>query len=67
MKKRIVSLMITAAMLLPVAGCGGNKKNADTGDFGKAPVVRFAVMNSYEKALGASGDNALDNPYTRYI
>ena len=67
MKKRIISVMLAAAMILPVAGCGGKKNNAGSGDFENAPVVRFAVMNSYEKALGASGDNALDNPYIRYI
>ena len=67
MKKRIMSLMLTTSMVLPIAGCGGNKKNAGADDFGKAPVVRFAVMNAYEKALGASGDNAMDNPYIRYI
>ncbi len=67
MKKRVIALITAAIMVLPFAGCGEKKQSNGSDDFNNAPVVRFAVRNAYEKALGATGDDVMDNPYIRYI
>ena len=67
MKKRVVSLLIAAIMIFALVGCGGGGTSSAPEDFDNAPVIRFAVMNSYEKKLGAAGDDPFDNPYIRYI
>lgn len=68
MKKRIVAFALAAVSCLSLASCGEKKSGKMGGDsFETAPVVYFAVKNTFEKRIGKAGDDYKDNPYTRYI
>ncbi|MBP3361402.1 MAG: extracellular solute-binding protein [Clostridia bacterium] len=68
MLKRKLSFTLAAVMAASsFAGCGGKEAKKDGDTFETAPVVYYAKANSFEAALGKTGDDYKDNDYARYI
>ncbi len=82
MKRKLCFIMATAMVVTGLAGCGSADKTpkeegptpsattpakAEILPWDKAPKVTVVKQNTFDVALGKTGDNIVDNPYTRYI
>lgn len=67
MKRFIAMVTVTAMSMALMAGCGKKGGSEGDGTFENAPVVYYAIPNTFESAIGKTGDSYTDNDYIRYI